>query len=354
MAIIGTSVPTVLDIAAAMGPDGTFDSERVNLLVQTNEMLADMVWQEGNLPDGHKTNIITGLPSVAFRRINEGVPLSKSTGAAITEGAAMLEGFFQVDRQLAIMSGDVNKYRYAESRTFLESMNQALQLYTLYGNANTMEEAFTGFGPRYNTLTGPIGGQVLDAGGTGTDNTSIYLIGWGPDTVFGIYPKNTTGGLQHEDVTVNKAAMPGSSVNGAMIGDVLSDANGRQYMGYRDHFFWNCGLAVKNYQAVARAANIDVSDLRGGGVSAADIVNLMVKLTYMIPTQMRKNRGPQGLWRPAFYVNSTIKAALHIQALNKSANTITISNVGGEEVLNILGIPIREVSQLLTTEARVV
>lgn len=351
MAIIGSSVPTVMDIAAAMGPDGSFDSERVNLLVQTNEMLSDMVWQEGNLPDGHKTNIVTGLPSVQFRRINEGVALSKSTGAAVTEGAASLEGFFQVDRQLAIMSGDVNKYRYGESRLFLESMNQTLQTYTLYGNAGVMPESFTGFAPRFNTLAS---GRVLDAGGVSTDNTSIWLIGWGLDTVFGIYPKGTTAGLQHEDVTVNRAAMPGANVNGAMVGDVLSDSNGRQYMGYRDHFFWNCGLGVKNQLAVARAANIDVSDLRGGGVSAADIINLMVKLTYMIPTHMRKNRGTTGLYRPAFYVNSTIKAALHLQALNKAANTITISNVGGEEVLNILGIPIREVDQLLTTEARVV
>lgn len=351
MAIIGTAVPTVLDIASAMGPDGSFDSERVNLLVQTNEMLSDMVWQEGNLPDGHKTNIITGLPSVAFRRINEGVPLSKSTGAAITEGAASLEGFFQVDRALALMSGDVNKYRYGESRTFLESMNQTMQTYAVYGNAAVVEESFTGFAPRYGTIAG---GQVLDAGGTGTDNTSIWLIGWGLDTVFGIYPKGTVGGLQHEDVTVNRAAMPGVGVNGAMVGDVLADANGRQYMGYRDHFFWNCGLAVKNRLAVARAANIDVSDLRAGNVSAADIIALMVKLTYLIPSHMRKNRGATGLYRPAFYVNSTIKAALHLQALNKAANTITISNVGGEEVLNILGIPIREVDQLLTTEARVV
>lgn len=348
MAIVGTSVPTVLDIAAAMGPNGSFDEERVNLLVQTNEMLQDMVWKEGNLPDGHKTNIITGLPTVAFRRINEGVPVSKSTGAAITEGAAMLEGFFQVDRTLAVMSGDANRYRYGESRTFLESMNQTMQLYTLYGNAGTMPEAFTGFGPRYNTIADS---QVIDGGGTGTDNTSIWLIAWGEDTVFGIYPKGTVGGLQHEDVTVNRAAMPGTAVNGAMVGDVLQDANGRQYMGYRDHFFWNCGLAVKNRQAVARAANIDVSDLAGG--SAADIIELMIRLTYTIPTHMRRNRGAAGLFRPAFYVNSTIKQALHLQALDKAQNTISISNVAGEEVLNILGIPIREVDQLLTTEARV-
>jgi hypothetical protein len=264
----------------------------------------------------------------------------------------MLEGFFQVDRQLAIMSGDANRYRYEESALFMESMNQTLQTYTLYGNANLVQESFTGFAPRYNA----IGGQVFDAGGTGTDNTSIWLISWSKGTAYGIYPKNTVGGLQHEDVTVNKAALPGSNVNGAMIGDVLADANGNSYMGYRDHFIWNCGLGVKDYRSVARAANIDVSDLRAGNVSAADIVKLMVQMTYMIPTEMRKNRGQAGAFRPAFYVNSTIKAALHTQALDRvtSGGGLTFSNVAGEEVLNILGIPIREVAQLLTTEGRVV
>lgn len=354
MAIVGSSVPTILDIAAAMGPDGTFDQDRVNLLVQTNEMLVDMVWEEGNLPDGHKTTQITGLPTVAFRRINEGVAVSKSTGAAITEGAASLEGYFQVDRTLALMSGDVNKYRYSESRTFLESMNQTQQSYTLYGNAGVMPESFTGFAPRFNTIAG---GHVIDAGGTSTDNTSIWLIPWGLDTVFGIYPKGTVGGLQHEDVTQNKAAMPGyGGVNGAIVGDVLQDASGRNFQGYRDHFFWNCGLAVKNRNAIARAANIDVSDIRAGNVSAADIVTLMIQLIYTIPSHMRKNKGDAGLWRPCFYVNSTVKAALHQQVINRvgQGGGLTFSNVAGEEVLNILGIPIREVDQILTTEARVV
>ena len=164
MAVLGTTVPTLADIAAAAGPDGTFDSDRVNLLAQTNEMLDDMVWKEGNLPTGHQTTLITGLPTVGFRRFNEGVALSKSTGAKLEEGSAMLEGFFQVDRALAIMSGTVNQYRLEESGLFMEAMNQTLQTYVLYGNSSTMPESFTGVAARYNTLSGPIGQQIVNAG----------------------------------------------------------------------------------------------------------------------------------------------------------------------------------------------
>src|SRR5689334_4876475 len=134
MAAIGTSVPTLLDIAKSMGPDGTFDEDRVNLLAQSNEILQDMVWKPGNLPTGNRTTVITGLPTVYFRRLNEGVPLSKSTAAQIDDAAAMLEGFFQVDRELALLSGNVNMYRYQESRMFMEALNQALTGYLFYGN----------------------------------------------------------------------------------------------------------------------------------------------------------------------------------------------------------------------------
>jgi hypothetical protein len=350
MAVLGTTVPTLADIAASM-TNGTFDTERVNLLSQTNEMIQDMVWKEGNLPTGHKTTLITGLPTVGFRRFNEGVPLSKSTGASIEEGSAMLEGFFQVDRGLAVMAGDVNQYRLDESGLFMEAMNQTLQTYLLYGNASTMPESFTGFAARYNTMAGAIGAQIVDAGGTGTDNTSIYLVGWGP-SVFGMYPKGTVGGLHHEDVTVNRTAMQGAP--NVMTGDVLQDANGRNFMGYRDHFLWNCGLVIRDYRAVSRIANIDVSDLVAGNVSAADIIKLMVRAYYKIPTNLRKNVGKNGFGRPAWYVNPTIKAALHLQALNKASAQISLREIDGVEVLTFLGIPVREVDQLLNAEARVV
>ncbi len=348
MAAIGTSVPTLLDVARAMGPDGTFDTERVNLLQQSNEILADMVWRPGNLPTGNRTTIVTGLPTVYFRRLNEGVPLSKSTGAQIDDTSAMLEGFFQVDRELALLSGNVNQYRFQESRLFLESMNQTMASFLLYGNSGSDPKQFTGIAPRYNT----IGAQVIDAGGTGTDNTSIYLVGWG-DAVHGIYPKNTTGGLNHEDVTINKAALPGGP-DGAYVGDVLKDANGNNFMGYQDHFIWRCGITVRDYRAIARIANIDVSNLVTN-TSAADLIAIMIRAYYRIPTQLRKNAGAQGgLSRACWYVNPTVKAMLHTQALTKAANQITLDTVEGQEVVRFLGIPVREVEQILNTEARVV
>lgn len=354
MAAIGNSVPTLLDISKAMGPDQNFDTGRVNLLTQSNEVLLDMVWKEGNLLTGHRTTIVTGLPTVYFRRINEGVPISKSTGAQVDEAAAELAGFFQVDRKLALLSGNVNRYRYEESRQFMESMNQAMAAYLFYGNAALDARQFTGLAPRFNAIAGnPAASQIVDAGGTGSNNTSIWLVGWG-DYVHGIYPKNTVGGLQHEDVTVNKAALAGSGVEGAYIGDVLLDPNGNQFMGYRDHFEWNCGIAVRDYRAIVRIANINVTNLITNA-SAADLIVQMVKAYYRVPTALRKNNGANGgLSRAAWYVNPTVKSILHTQALQKASAQITLREIDGMEVVSFLGLPVREVEQILNTEARVV
>ena len=49
----------------------------VEMLTETNEILQDMTYVEGNLPTGHKSTIRTGLPSAAWRMLNYGVQPSK-------------------------------------------------------------------------------------------------------------------------------------------------------------------------------------------------------------------------------------------------------------------------------------
>ena len=71
------------------------------LLNQTNEILDDMQWKEGNLPTGHRITMRTGLPTVAWRLLNNGITPSKSTTAQIDEQCGMLEAWSEVDKDLA-------------------------------------------------------------------------------------------------------------------------------------------------------------------------------------------------------------------------------------------------------------
>lgn len=331
MAVIGSTVPTLVDVVKAMDPKGNL-APVAEVLNQTNEVIQDIPWMEGNLPTGHRTTLRTSLPTVYFRRFNEGVLPSKATTGQVDEVCAMMSAWSEIDTKLLELNGWRASFRQSQERPFIESMGIAFCQTLLYGNMGTDPKTFTGLATRFNDLnlgessSGLKDGAVLDGGGSGSDNTSIWLIGWGENTIHGIYPKGMTAGLQQSDKGV----------------DVKVDANGGLYEVVRTNFTWDCGIAVPDWRYVIRIANIDDSNLVGES-SNADLIKLMIKALD------RRPMGGGANWR--FYVNRRVKTMLRIQALAKATNTITLDQVGGQEMTSFLGVPIRMVDQLLTTEA---
>lgn len=342
MATIGNSVATLVDVARQLDPDGKI-ARVAELLNQSNAVLDDILWKEGNLPTGDRTTVRTGLPAVSFRALNEGVPRSKSTVSQYDEGAAMLEGFSEVDRKEAILSGNVARFRLNEQLAFFESMNQTMASYLFYGNAATTPKAFTGLGPRYASLSGTTGSQIIDCGGTGADNLSIWLVVWGENSVRGIYPKGSKAGLFHEDVSDVTIASDGYAT-----GTVLYDAGGNPYMGYRDHYEWNCGLSVKDWRFAARAANIDRSDLSKDASTGADLQDIFIQLAERVQSL------DMGGTKAAFYAPRIVNTMLRRQLVNKKNGFLSWEEIGGRKVMTFDGIPIRRVDALNVNEARVV
>ena len=330
VAALSTIFLTLADWAKRLDPDGRVDAV-AELLSQTNEILDDMLWAEGNLPTGHRSTIRTGLPSATWRLLNYGVQPSKSTTAQIQDTIGMLEAYAEVDKSLADLNGNSGAFRLSEDRAFLEGMNQTFATTLFTGDQTVNPERFTGLNARYNSLTGAnISQNIISGGGSGVDNTSIWLISWGPNTVHGIFPKGSSAGLSHQD-----------------LGEVtLFDTNTPpgKYQGYRTHYKWDCGLVVRDWRYAVRICNIDMSALSAEDVAAADIIKLMVRAYYRIPTP--------GMGRLAFYSNRTVAEMLHIQALNKATYQLTVDNVAGKPITSLLGIPIRRVD-VLTSEATV-
>ena len=62
MAIKSTNALTLADWAKRTDPDGKVPTI-VELLSQTNPVLTDMLFVEGNIPTGHRTTVRTGLPA---------------------------------------------------------------------------------------------------------------------------------------------------------------------------------------------------------------------------------------------------------------------------------------------------
>jgi hypothetical protein len=332
MPVLATTHPTLLDLARVMDPTGKVTA-LVEILNETNEILDDMVWQEGNLITGHRTSIRSGLPTPTWRKMYGGVQPTKSRAVTITDSCGMLEDYAEVDKALADLNGNSGAFRTSEDAAHLEGMNQEIADTIFYGNEGTEPEAFTGFSPRYNSLSAANAENIIDAGGTGTDNQSIWLIVWGPQTCFGIVPKGSQAGFQMTD-------------KGQVTIENVDGANGRMEA-YRTHYRWDAGLTLRDWRYVVRIANIDKSLLIKDMSTGADIQDLMIQAIEKIPSL---NAG-----RAAFYMSRGLRSMMSRQAIQMVKNsTLTMEEAQGKRVVTFQGIPIRRTDAISADEARVV
>jgi Major capsid protein GP7 len=346
MATLGATALTYADWAKRL-EDNYRVAVIIELLSQTNEILEDMLVIEGNLPTGHKTTIRSGLPQATWRLLNQGVPNAKSTTAQIVDTCGNLETYSVIDKDIADLNGNTAEFRFSEVKAFLEGMSQQVAATLIYGNQFANPERFTGFAPRYSTKTvtaAQTGANVLDAGGTASTNTSLWIVVWGSDTCHATFPKGKITGLQHRDM----GEWP------------VLDGSQNTYQAYRDHFKWEIGLVVRDWRYIIRIANIDVTQLTG--VNAANLINLIVRGLYRLPTapvsattiqtsdapEVRANMG-----RTVIYCNRVIRTYLDLQAMNKTNVLLRIEEFDGKPITTFRGIPVRTCDAILNNEAQV-
>lgn len=329
---ITNSAPTLIDVAARTGDDGKI-AVIAELLSQLNEPLLDIQWIEGNLPTGHKTTIRTGIPSATWRLLNYGAIPTKSTTATITDVCGMLETYSQIDKDLADLNGNAANFRLTEDAAFLEGMNQQFMGAFWYASVASNPERITGLAPRYSSLSAGNATNIIDAGGTASANTSMWLVVWGPNTVHGIYPKGSVAGLSHQDVTT---AAP------------ISDGNGGLYQAYQTKYQWKCGLTVRDWRYAVRICNIDTTTNAGGlqSTTPPNLQRLMIRAINKIPSM--------GMGTPVFYCNRAVKTWADIQATEKTSLAFQVlEDAQGRPFTAFRGIPVRLSDQLLNTETRV-
>jgi hypothetical protein len=338
MATLSNNSLTLADWAKRVDPDGRVPIV-AELLSQSNEILEDCVFKEGNLPTGERVVIRTGLPTVYWRALNQGIPSSKSTTAQVDEACGILEARSEVDKDLAMLNGNTAQFRLSEDTAFLEAMNQTQATTMFYGNPGVDPKQFLGLAARYSDSTAANGQNILKAGGSGSDNTSIYLVVWGDNTVYCPFPKGSKAGLIHEDLGEQ----------------TVYNSDGTRMQALATRYQWKNGLVVKDWRYVVRIANIDVSDLIAqtgtqAPAAATAIIKLMARALYRIPNM--------SMGRAAFYMNRTVHSGLSIAALDKSQYVLKI-NEGLSQFgmpyswLSFLGVPLRRVDALLNTEAAI-
>lgn len=336
MAILANGQPTLAD-AAALTTDSGAAVTIAELLEQTNPAFNDIPVEEANSTTGHKVSARQKLPETYLRRINQGIKPSKSGYGSVLESAGMFNALGQVDSKLVQLAVDKARFRFMENKGHIESMGERFFQSLLYGDPNVTPEEFLGIAPRYASLAAAdrTAVQIIDAGGTGSDLTSVYLVGWGEGSVMGFYPKGTQAGIQHKPFPE------------AMI----DDGNGGQYAGFQDWFDLNMGLAVYDYRNIVRIANIDVSDLQSGdpitGITAgAKLINL-----FTIALEMLNNSS--GL-NPVFYAPRVVGTFMRLQMVNKANVWVTTTEIAGKKVTSFDGAPVRRMDAISLNETRVV
>jgi hypothetical protein len=186
---------------------------------------------------------------------------------------------------------------------------------------------------------------VIDAGGVGAVNTSIWVVVWGPNTMHGLFPKGQISGLQHRD-----------------LGEwTLTDAVNNQYQGYRTHFKWDMGFTVRDWRYAVRIANIDAANLRAVPRRTSSTAHPRRASPAHGAARgleradgRRAGQGCDERWvAPPSTATSTMGTYLDIQALNKTNVLLKYEEWDGKPVTTFRGIPIRTCDQILNTEARV-
>lgn len=342
------SWPTLVDVASRLDPDGKIPVI-AEMLSQCNDYSEDMPWVQGNERTGHEFVFRTSIPAGSWRSYNMGVPYSKSTTAKARVGMGMLEDYSQVDRALGEHSGDLTKFRISEDVAFLEGMSQTIAQTMFYGNTTVTPNEFMGLAPFYNTLStasAQNAANVIDGGGAASSNTSLWLIGWSPETIFGVFPSGSKAGLAMEDK-----------------GDVTPgfDNLGNRFEAYTSWFRQQVGLCPKDWRYAVRVANIDVTSAGLAGPNALDIFATMAEALLLFPKLTKSTSGitktdapmdssaPRAVW----YGNRTIRHWMDVQMIRNRQTWLMLNDYDGKPCESYRGLPIKIVDQIVNTETAI-
>ena len=339
MAALGVKLVTLADVAKSQNKQ---IGKVAEVLVQEDPMLLDIPYMEMNGGTLHKEDIRSALPAIYYRKANQAIPASKSTIEERTFTCSHFESKSQIDAAVAARGGvdriAYNRWNQAQGHIQAHAIEHASLM--IYGSPLTSTLKSPGFFDVYSTLntSEPTYNQIVDGGGTTSDMCSILLAFWGERSIFGIYPAGTQAGLKRTDRSAG-----GKEVQIAAL-DSAGDAG--SFWGYEEQFEIDHGLVIKDYRQAARIANIDPVTLRSG-VGAADLIDLMISAFYKI----HNPQNGKGVW----YVNRTVEAFLHKQALTKvgSGAGLNYDNFEGKKILMFLGLPVRRSDALLSTEDQV-
>ena len=336
MSVLATTSPTLADVAKRLGPDGNV-AKIVEILNQINDLFDYIPFLECNDGTSHLTTVRTGIPAPTWRKLYQGVQPVRSTTAQVTDNTGNMENYSRIDKGIADVHPNIAAYRFSEAVPIMQGFSHEFMSNFFYGNEAVNAERFTGLSARYNTRnlsTAKSADNVFHGGGSGSTNTSIWLLVMSDQTLHGLYPKGSQAGIMQRDLGEQTVQ--------------ITDATTKEVSMYQalvEHFKWTCGLSVRDWRYAVRIANIDVTALTKDFSAGADLIDLMIQAEERIPMM--------SMGRACWAANRTVRSFLRRQMLNQKNVRLTEENLSGKRVTMFDGIPVCRCDALLNTEATV-
>ncbi len=331
MSILGKNYLTLVDLLKRTVKDSV-ETDIAEIMSEDDVVIKDAHVKQCNDGTNNISVIRSGLPEAVFRKLYGFVPSSKSETEQVVDTTGMLETYSVVDVDLVDKSENPAAFRLSESKSFIEGMTQKAVQTVFYGSKKDNNAEFDGLSVRYSTISKKphsIGNNMVDGGSETNENTSVWIVTWSDNDTFLLYPKGSTGGIQHKNDGIQTE----------------TNDTGAKRKVYQDHFKWDLGIGVKDWRSTARICNISVKDLLDGKL---DTIGLLRKAYYKVKKYIRKSGQ-----KTFIYCNSTFLEQLDAAASNKANVQLTIKNFDGEDILCYRNIPIRCTDVILDTEEKV-
>lgn len=296
-------------------------------LTENNPLLFDLAIQPANGILSDQGSRETSLPTPQIINVGAGHISSTVRWDTFKENISIFVDRADIPKHVLDLQPDKAAYRSKVENRHMEGFGQGVTNHMFYGTSVATPEKFDGLSVRYNTPdatdpTNPSSSSadafVFDAGGSGSDTMSIFLIQHGLDKLKGITPINdpmmgiekVDSGLVYEETDSSYTAV---------------DARASRQT-WRTEFEWKIGLSVVDMRAVARIRNIETA--------LANLDASFLQLIFQAEQEVFK--GAEQIFA---YIPKRMMTFLQIMAEAKQ-NVIYDTN-------NIYGIPLFRIGKIL-------
>jgi hypothetical protein len=297
-----------------------------------SEFLQDVPYFQANRGLSHQHRRTTSRPTSTRRTFYKGVGSTALTSEVIDEPIILFEARSEVDEDEVDTVTNGNEIRLQEDGAKAAGMLDDFANAIFNDVRTSGAEYLNGLKSRMTTISYPGGSTsslpyVWDNLGTSSTLTSMYLVEWGPEACFAIYPSGnvkagTTLGVDARNKGREKIYESASST------DV--------YYAYVTQFKKWCGLVVRNDWKIARIANIETAI---GGSNRFDEDILIRALRH----------GKFDKRRTRLYCNPYLAADLDIRAKDKGNIQWSTMELFGKNVTAFLDVPIRVLDENIIT-----